>query len=111
MNGRLFSRCVVLPQIARLISRLVKTRNYDVDPKVLKTFLALRIKQVNRPEDAMNEQRRVKREKRKIMSRRDKKVRYRSKMYCSQLPPPRPFCIFVSAKHFTLSNVNMLVEI
>ena len=61
-------------QLTRLIARLVKTRRFDVDEKVLRTFLSLRIKEVHKKEDDVTESRRVKKERLKIMSRREKKV-------------------------------------
>ena len=42
--------------------------------QVLKTFLSLRIKEIHRKEDDFKDKRKVKEEKRKIMSRREKKV-------------------------------------
>ena len=62
------------PQLTRLIARLVKTRRFDVDEKVLRTFLSLRIKEIHKKEDDVTESRRVKKERLKIMSRREKKV-------------------------------------
>ena len=61
-------------QIARLIGRVVKAKRFNVQPKVINTFLALRIKEVTRREDEVKAKRKVKEERRKIMSRREKKV-------------------------------------
>lgn len=61
-------------QLTRLIARLVKSRRFDVDEAVLRTFLSLRIKEVRNREDDVTEGRRIKKEKQKIMSRREKKV-------------------------------------
>ena len=65
----------ICAQLTRLIARLVKTRRFDVDEKVLRTFLSLRIKEIHKKEDDVTESRRVKKERLKIMSRREKKVR------------------------------------
>ena len=69
----------IFAQLTRLIARLVKTRRFDVDEKVLRTFLSLRIKEIHKKEDDVTESRRVKKERLKIMSRREKKVKQREK--------------------------------
>ena len=71
-------------QIARLIGRVVKAKRFNVQPKVINTFLALRIKEVTRREDEVKAKRKVKEERRKIMSRREKKVLVRlCRLECS----------------------------
>ncbi|XP_038070833.1 nucleolar complex protein 3 homolog [Patiria miniata] len=58
----------------RFISRLIRSHNYSVSPKVLNTFLSLKIKEVTLPEEEDKKKKLIeKKEKLKKMSRSQKK--------------------------------------
>ncbi|ESO02617.1 hypothetical protein HELRODRAFT_94691 [Helobdella robusta] len=66
-------------EVIRLIGRAIKVRKFDVKPKVLDTFLSLKIKEVSRDSDDDGEVRKKmmtmeeKRKMSKMMSKRDRK--------------------------------------
>ncbi|XP_067927801.1 nucleolar complex protein 3 homolog [Watersipora subatra] len=69
--------------IVRCICRTVKTRNFNVDPMALKTFLALRIKEINTEED--RQKKLTHKEKMKQWSRKERKLDKRKKELNKQL--------------------------
>lgn len=60
-------------EVVRLIGRIIKVKMFKVKPKVLDTFLSIRIKQVEKPEDKEKSQKLTKEDKMKKFSKRERK--------------------------------------